>query len=317
MQERAHPKSNIVVILALFLLVSLSVYLWLNRSSTFDSSQVTSGSAGPDENSSLAVADSSLTESSSSAQRSGNTNIDVGSLDNGDTNAQFSVSMNVLLEIGFRISVEQMADAENELLGLVTQLNELTDEEKLDFLTFFVDQMVDAPINPESIVAFEQLWSQLDKSDDTDLAASQILGPHYTAYYENTFAINHFENIVSLGAELNSSQQRDLSNTYFRMHQYTEAIPLIHEYIEEETGANREVQRLPFSQLFEAYYRTGSLAEAEVVGLRILEEYNELQDWKDMQQFYESIGDANGLELHINNAKEQGVLGSEGQWMTL
>ena len=109
MQESAHPKSGIVVILALFILISLSIYLWLYRSSIFDSSQVTSGSAGPDENSSLDVAESSIAESSSSAQRSGNTNIDVRSLDNGNTNAQFSVSMNVLLEIGFRISVEQMA----------------------------------------------------------------------------------------------------------------------------------------------------------------------------------------------------------------
>jgi len=301
--------------LAIALLIVLSFWMWIYPPAWLKFPQAPVGSTNSSEKSDQLVADRLAILLSPESQRSGTLKLEEETIDDAKLNAQFTVSFSVLQEIGYRISDEQIAEAENELLGLVTQLNELSDEEKLKFLNFFVESMRSSVIIPEAIVAFERLWSMLEKSTDVGLAASQILAPHYTTYYENTFAIKHFENIIDLGNELNTPQLGDLSKSYFRMHQYEEAIPFLHQYIDTVSSTNSTVDRLPFSQLFESYFRLGELAEAEIVGLRIIEEYNELQDWKDMQQFYESIGDLEGLQGHRNNAKAKGLLNNEGRWL--
>jgi len=224
-------------------------------------------------------------------------------------------AFDVLLEIGIRIAVEQVDEAENELNALVSQLNKLSDDEKLAFLNFFVNHMINNVFNPEAVMAFDQLWSMLDMNPSTRLAAATLLGPHYLDSYEFEFAIQHFNTISQLAGGLDSVQSRDISHAYFQLHQYQQVIGYILDHIEAQTTQNGEVARREYSHLFEAYYRTGNYDDAETIGLFILGRYADVQDWKDMQQFYESINDREGLDSHLNQARAGGLLGQDSDWI--
>jgi len=62
-------------------------------------------------------------------------------------------------------------------------------------------------------------------------------------------------------------------------------------------------------------YRIGDFENAETVGLFMLEQFTDIQDWKDMQQFYESIDDLAGLEQHMNSATARGLLSPSEEWI--
>lgn len=229
--------------------------------------------------------------------------------------ALFQNSFDVLLEIAQRISVEQMSEANNELQALLIKLNELEDEQKLAFLEFFVSYMNDNVFNPEAVTAFDQLWSDLDMDIATRLMASSILAPHYLQHYEIQFAIDHYEHILQLRGSLETEQFRDLSVALFRMGEYEQAIPYLQEHMTLNNAASNSIARLQYSHLFEAYYRIGDLAGADLIGQEILARFDDLQDWKDMQQFYESIGDQRSLTNHMQDARQHGYVSRDGDWI--
>lgn len=120
---------------------------------------------------------------------------------------------------------------------------------------------------------------------------------------------------MQAGGEIDAILLQNLSHAYFGMHQYDQAIPYLLQTINFQFSNNQSVERPIFSELFEAYYRVGDLENAETVGIEILGQFNDIQDWKDMQQFYESTGDSNGLKTHMENARTRGLVSRDSQWI--
>lgn len=229
--------------------------------------------------------------------------------------AGHQINFEVLLEIGARIAEAQMSEAQNELDALLNRLNALSDAEKFAFMEYFVVKLDGQVFNPEAVVAFNQLWLQLELTDETRLSAAEILGPAYFTYYENEFAITQYEVIERLTASLSSEQNQQLSRAHSRMGAATAAIPYLEAYIETELVSGGEIPRRDFSNLFDAYYQTGDYSKAESIGLTALQRFDDIQDWKDLQLFYESIDDREGLARHREKAREQGHMSRDGDWI--
>lgn len=223
--------------------------------------------------------------------------------------------IDVLTEIGKRLTEEQYTEAENELSAMLDKLDSLSDAEKSAFLDFFIAYTSNNFIEPESVTAFDQLWSMLDMDPELRRTSSRKLGLHWVDSYELALGIPLLENVIASGGEIDATLTQSLAHAYFGMHQYDQAIPYFLQTIDLQFSQNQSVEREVFSELFEAYYRVGDLESAETVGIEILAQFNDIQDWKDMQQFYESTGDSNGLNTHMENARTRGFVSRDSDWV--
>jgi tetratricopeptide (TPR) repeat protein len=224
-------------------------------------------------------------------------------------------TFDVLTEISKRIAVEQYDEAENEIDALVTKLDSQSDEQKRELLVFLMDYVQNNPFDPEAVTAFNQLWNTLSMSSELRLESSQLLGAHYVAAYEFSFAIEQFEGFIAQGGEPNSAQLRDLSHAHFQMHEYQQAIPYLLDYFDSSHAQDQPAARGAYSELFEAYYRLGDLDAAETVGKQLLEQFDDIQDWKDMQLFYEATDNAAALQTHMENARVHGFVSRDDAWI--
>ena len=220
-----------------------------------------------------------------------------------------------LMEIAARIPEGQFIEGENELRALYQLIDPLSDAGKYAFLEYFIDYSQNNIFNSEVVTAFDALWSSLEIDARTKLLSAQLLASHYSSSYEFALALNQFDNLSQLGANLDAGLHRDMAYAQFGLGLYPEAVPNLVEHIELQTAQGMSVNRREYSMLFESYYRTNNIEEAEQIGMLLLEHYNDLQDWKDMQQFYEATRDDAGLESLLTRASQFGLLNENGQWL--
>lgn len=222
--------------------------------------------------------------------------------------------IDAMKEIAARISEGQYEEGENELNALVWLIDPLPDYEKYAFLEYFIEYSQNNAFNPEVISAFDALWSNLAMDLQTKLNSAKLLTSHYANTYEFAFAIDHFNVLTEFAAEIDAELYRDIAYAQFGMGRYLEALPNLIEHIDLQSGQGFNVDRREYSMLFESYYRTDNFREAELVGNLILDHYNDIQDWKDMQQFYVATGNESGLESLLSRADDLGLLNPSGEW---
>lgn len=220
-----------------------------------------------------------------------------------------------LNEIAARISEGQFEEGENELRALQQLIDVLSDAEKYAFLEFFIDYSQTHVFNPEVITAFDVLWSNLELDDRTKRLSTQRLASHYANSYEFVLAMNQFDILSQLGVNFDAGLHRDVAYAQFGLGEYLAAVPNLIKHIELQTGQGNSVDRREYSMLFESYYRTGNPERAEQIGMLLLEHYNDIQDWKDMRQFYQTTGNAAGLKSLLSRARRSGLLNQNGEWL--
>lgn len=224
-------------------------------------------------------------------------------------------TFDVLLEIAARLSEVQIEEADNEIAALVSTIDQWNAEEQNAFLDFFIQYMNDGNgFNPEAIVAFNSLWNALSLDEEQRIYSAEKLASHYLQFYEFAFAIAQFEILLSESGNLNSQHWDEYARALFQLGDFEMAINASLEHIDLQYSAGNEVARETQSRLFEAYFRSGAIERAEQVGLIILDQYEDLQDWKDMEQFYLATENATGLTQHLERAKEAGLLDENGNW---
>lgn len=225
-------------------------------------------------------------------------------------------TFDVLLEIAARLSEVQIIEADNEIAALVSTIDQWSAEEQIAFFDFFIQYMDDGNgFNPEAIVAFNSLWNALSLDEETRLYSAEILASHYLRFYEFSFAIPQFEILLTARGDLSSEHWNEYARALFQMGDFESAINASLEHIDMQYNAGSEVERETQSRLFEAYFRSGDTERAEQVGLIILDQYEDIQDWKDMEQFYLATDNAVGLSQHHERATDAGILDENGNWI--
>ncbi|NKB32508.1 MAG: hypothetical protein GKR91_05360 [Pseudomonadales bacterium] len=222
----------------------------------------------------------------------------------------------VLMEIARRIAEVQISEAENELNALGQTLNNWTGEEKIEFLNFFVRYMNDGnAFNPEAILAFDQVWNSISLDQTLRIASAEILASHYIKFYEFDFAIAQYEVLLNNQIDLNATQLDGYSRALFQMNDYQTSINAMLLLIDVQQAAQEPIAREIHSRLFEAYFRPGDVSQAEQVGQIILDSFEDIQDWKDMEQFYLATENEAGLQAHFERARAAGLMDEAGDWI--
>ncbi len=227
--------------------------------------------------------------------------------------SRFDQYINILDEIGFRVSEAQFEEASNELESLELRLNQLSSDDKFLFVTYMVNYLQNNPINPESLVAFSTAWNNLSLDPEIELAAAELLGPQFLEEFEFELAIIQFERILDRNGLLSESQAVGMAEAQFAMQNYQSAIALLEESLSDDSLQvnNRKV----YSLLFESYFRTGEYNRAERIGLQVLEISDDLQDWIDMASFYEATNESQKLDNLLKEAERLGYLDRDGNWV--
>lgn len=227
----------------------------------------------------------------------------------------FVSALEAIQEVGFRLSEQQLNEASNEQQALLESLNRMSEQEKLAFAEFFIEFIDSNPINPDAIVAFSELWGSMELTESARTAAAMKLAPQFLSEFEFMLAIEQYQLVETGAGTLTAQQQSELAQAKFAMSQYADAIPLLQEFMNHELLAGRSVERIHYSRLFESYFRLGDFAQAEAIGLQLLRESDDIQDWKDMEQFYLATDNDSGVAAHLLAAYDKGLLDAAGNWV--
>ncbi len=239
-----------------------------------------------------------------------------GSADRAPTvQEQYAAYVDVLKEIAARISEGQLTEGEDELLALVQTLDASSEANKREFLRYFIDYSNNNAFNPEIVTAFDAVWAQLTVTNELRMESATTLASHFANSYEFTYALEQFDILTGFGVALDATQLRDLGYAQFSLQQYHDAAGSLLDHMDRQTALGAGVDRREYSMLFESYYREGALEEAEAIGNAMLDYFDDIQDWKDMQTFYVATGNEDGLNGLESRAMELDLMSADGDWV--
>lgn len=221
----------------------------------------------------------------------------------------------VISEVQRRFEEGQFEEGLNELNALYAGFEELSDFERATVLNFYTNALLANEMYPEAILAFEQILEVEDLRPDIRLRALKSLGQLNVQQTNYEGAVEYYDEWLIESGERDPDVLLDLANSHYRLNQYSEAVSPLIEHIDILYTQEEEVDRNKLGLLNVLALETNDWESAAWVTEIMVEQYNSVSDWKNLEAIYVELGDeARRAEL-MTDARAAGLLDDSGNWL--
>jgi len=221
----------------------------------------------------------------------------------------------VLQEVFTRLGEGQLEEAKNELDALLIRFDELGSFEQLTLLNFYSDYYLLNRQIPEAISSIERLIDIDGIPRDAFIRALRTLGQLNATIDEYDSSITYYERFLEESGDRDSSVLRGLAGSYYQNEQYSEAIAPLAEHIDLLYQQGDEIDRNTLGLLNVLSIETNDYENAAWVTNIMVEQFDQMSDWRNLEAIYERLGDEAKRVQLIEDAKAAGHMDESGNWV--
>lgn len=225
----------------------------------------------------------------------------------GDAQALGAVDLtiNQALELASEGNIDQAARI---LAKLYEEIEFLSLEDKQSLFVNYSDLLIQLGSNYEAIQVLEQLLSIPNLASNIELTALNSLGETLMEQEEWPAAEEKFKSWLEKSDVRNAELLWNLSYTYYQQELWEEAIPPAIEHINLSLAEGQEISRERLMYLTALAYSAEDFENAAWVTKVMINEFNEVRDWRNLMAIYDTLGDEAGKDQLLHDAEEAGVI---------